>query len=558
MTTVAENDANGAVGSATVAGAVGSAAAAAAAAASGGELFRPSFLPDLLIAALGRNPDKPAVYLGDVALTAAQVAAEISRYAQAYASVGLTVGSRLALLSPNRPEVLFTLGANMITGCRSTSLHPLGSVEDHVYVLSDAEVETLIVDPAFADRAAEYVRRVPTLRQVLTYGPTGLGTDLLELAAGFSPRPLRAPAVNPDDIGGLTYTGGTTGRPKGVMGTYRNAAAMTQIQLTEWQWPDAPRFLMCTPLSHAGAAFFIPVLLRGGCLVVLPYFEPGAVLDAIEKYRINATMLVPTMIYVLLDHPRLATADLSSLETIYYGAAAMSPTRLAEAIERFGPIFFQYYGQSESPMTITVLRKEEHDLSRPERLASCGRPVPWLRVALLDDNGNEVPDGEPGEICVRGPLNCAGYWKLPEQTAELFAHGWLHTGDIARRDEDGYLYIVDRKKDMVISGGFNIFPREVEDVLATHPAVAAVAVIGVPDEKWGEAVKAIVVRRPGVDTPQDQLAAELTALVRDRKGPHHAPKSVDFTDSIPVSPLGKPDKKALRARFWSGAGRQVN
>ncbi|OHV58790.1 MULTISPECIES: AMP-binding protein [unclassified Pseudofrankia] len=515
-------------------------------------------MPDLLIAALGRNPDKPAVYIGDLALTAAEVAAEISRYAQAYASVGLRVGSRTAMLAPNRPEVLFAMGANMITGCRSTSLHPLGSVDDHVYVLTDAEVETLVVDEKFADRAAVYLERVPTLRQVLTFGPTDLGPDLLALAPGFTPAPLRAPAVGPDDVGGLTYTGGTTGRPKGVLGTYRNAAAMTHIQLTEWQWPDEPRFLMCTPLSHAGAAFFIPVLLRGGCLVVLPGFEPGAVIDAIEKYRISATMLVPTMIYVLLDHPKLATADVSSLRTIYYGAAAMSPARLAEGINRFGQVFFQYYGQSESPMTVTVLRREEHDLSRPERLASCGRPVPWVRVALLDDDGNEVPDGEPGEICVRGPLNCGGYWKLPEQTAELFRYGWLHTGDIARRDEEGYLYIVDRKKDMVISGGFNIFPREVEDVLSAHPAVAAAAVIGVPDEKWGEAVKAVVVRRRGVTVPDDELAAELTALVRDRKGPHHAPKTVDFTDSIPVSPLGKPDKKTLRARYWSTTARQVN
>jgi fatty-acyl-CoA synthase len=169
-----------------------------------------------------------------------------------------------------------------------------------------------------------------------------------------------------------------------------------------------------------------------------------------------------------------------------------------------------------------------------------------------------VPRRAAGLICVRGPLNCGGYWKLPEQTAELFRHGWLHTGDVARRDAEGFLHIVDRKKDMVISGGFNIFPREVEDVLSTHPAVAAAAVIGVPDEKWGEAVKAVIVRRPGVTTPDDELTSELTALVRDRKGSHHAPKTVDVAESIPVSPLGKPDKKALPARYWSDTARQVN
>jgi fatty-acyl-CoA synthase len=355
-------------------------------------------------------------------------------------------------------------------------------------------------------------------------------------------------------VTGLAYTGGTTGKPKGVMGTHRAGAAMTQIQMSEWQWPTEVRHLICTPLSHAGAAFFVPALLQGGSMVVLPGFEPGKVLAAIEQYKITSIMLVPTMLYVLMDHPAFETTDLSSLQTVFYGAAAMSPTRLAEAIGKLGPIFFQFYGQAECPMTITVLRKEDHDPNNLERLASCGRPVPWVHVALLDDEGHEVPEGEPGEICVRGPLVSAGYWKKPEQTAELFAHGWLHTGDVARRDDEGFLYIVDRKKDMIISGGFNIFPREVEDVLSSHPGVAAAAVIGVPDEKWGEAVKAVVVRRPGSDVGGEELAA----MVKERKGAHHTPKSVDFVDSIPVSPLGKPDKKALRAQYWGQASRQVN
>jgi len=338
------------------------------------------------------------------------------------------------------------------------------------------------------------------------------------------------------------------------MGTYRSASTMTAIQMTEWQWPDEVRYLVCTPLSHAGAAFFIPTLLRGGCIVVLPGFEPAAVLEAIEKYRITAMMLVPTMLYVLLDHPDLDRRDTSSLQTIYYGAAAMSPTRLREAIERFGPIFFQYYGQAECPMTVTVLRKEEHDLTRPDRLASCGRPVPWLHVALLDDDGRPVARGTPGEICVRGPMVMQGYWHKPQQTEEAFRSGWLHTGDIATEDDEGFYTIVDRKKDMIVSGAFNVFPREVEDVLATHPAVAQAAVIGVPDDKWGEAVKAVVVCRPGHDVEP----AELITLVRERKGPHYAPKTVDFAESIPLSPLGKPDKKALRAVYWQHADRQVN
>ena len=519
------------------------------------ELHRGTFLPDLLIAALNRHPDRPAVYLGDDVLTGAQVRDEISRYSQAFASRGIAKGSTVALLSTNKPEVLFTMGANMVTGCRTTALHPLGSIDDHAYVLGDAGTETLIFDPAaFGERAAQLLERVPSLTRLLALGPTDVGENLLDLAAGFKPEPLVAPDVAADDVAGLAYTGGTTGKPKGVMGTYRSGAAMTQIQLAEWEWPDEVRFLIATPLSHAGAAFFIPTLLRGGSIIVLPGFDPGKVLETIEKYRITATMLVPTMLYVLMDHPSFASTDLSSLQTVYYGAAAMSPTRLKEAIEKLGPIFFQFYGQAECPMTITVLRKDEHDISDPARLATCGRPVPWLHVALLDDDGNRVARGEPGEICARGPLVMQGYWNKPDETKAALDGGWLHTGDIAREDEDGFFTIVDRKKDMIVSGGFNVFPREVEDVLSTHPAVANVAVIGVPDDKWGEAVKAVVVLRPD----QSVEPAQLIELVKERKGAHHAPKTIDFAESIPLSPLGKPDKKALRALYWGDATRQVN
>ena len=519
------------------------------------DLHQAAYMPDLLIAALNRNLDKPCFYLGDEVLTGSEVRDEMSRYLQAFASLGITQGSPIAMLSKNRPEVLFTMGANMITATRSSALHPMGSLDDHAYVLEDAGVETLVFDPtAFGERARDLESKVPGLKRLLSLGPSDVGTDLLALAKTFDPQPLRAPKLNPDDVSGLTYTGGTTGKPKGVMSTARSGATLTQIQMSEWQWPEETRFLIATPLSHAGAAFFIPTLLNGGSIVVLPGFDPGLVLETIENYKITATMLVPTMLYILMDHPKLAEVDVSSLETVYYGAAAMSPTRLKEAIERFGPIFFQFYGQTECGMTIAVLRKEEHDTSDLARLATCGRPVPWLHVALLDDDMNEVPQGDPGEICVRGPLVMKGYWNKPEATEEAFKGGWLHTGDVARRDEKGFLTIVDRKKDMIVSGGFNVFPREIEDVISTHPGVAQVAVIGVPDEKWGEAVKAVVVKRP--DTEVD--AAELQALVKERKGATHTPKTVDFADSIPLSPLGKPDKKALRAQYWGDAARMVN
>src|SRR6478735_5579096 len=219
------------------------------------------------------------------------------------------------------------------------------------------------------------------------------------------------------------------------------------LPLGELEWPEHPKFLMCTPLSHAGAAFFVPTIIKGGELVVLTKFDPAEVLKTIEEQKITATMLVPSMIYALMDHPDSHTRDLSSLETVYYGASAMNPVRLSEAIRRFGPIFAQYYGQSEAPMVITYLPKGDHD---EKRLTSCGRPTVFARTALLDADGNQVPQGEVGEICVSGPLVSGGYWNKPEATAETFRDGWMHTGDLAREDEDGFWYIVDRTKDMIV------------------------------------------------------------------------------------------------------------
>ncbi len=517
------------------------------------DLYRPMFLPDLLIRALERNGHRPAVHIGGELRSSYEMRDEISRYGQAFRARGLARGAGVATLSKNRVEVLFSMGAVMVSGCRNTALHPLGSLEDHAYILEDAGIEALLFDPSFTEHVRQLGQRLPGLR-LLSYGDAAVGEDLISLAATFSPQALVAPAVDSEDISALAYTGGTTGRPKGVMATYRSSAAMAQIMVSEWQWPDEVRHLVCTPLSHAGSSIFVPLQLRGATMFVLPAFEAGAVLEAIERHRITTVMLVPSMIYALLDHPKFAETDLSSLQSVYYGGSAISPTRLREAIRKLGPVFVQFFGQTEAPMTLCVLRKEEHLVDDPARLATCGRPVPWARVALLDDDGHEVAKGEPGELCVRGPLVMRGYWNKAEETAQALEGGWLHTGDVCREDEQGFLTIVDRKKDMIVSGGFNLFPREIEDVISRHPAVAAVAVVGVPDEKWGEAVKAVVVARPG----QDIDAAELILLVKAHKGAHHAPKSIDVVDAIPVSPLGKPDKKALRARYWAGADRLVH
>ena len=527
-------------------------------------LRHPLHAGHLTVGALKRHRDKPLLFLGETTMTGGELAMRISQYIQAFEALGAGDGATVGLLSLNRPEVLMIIGAGQTQGYRRTALHPLGSLDDHAYVLADGGATSLIIDPnpMFVERAVGLLAKVPALRQVLTLGPVPdelaeVGVDLIAEAARYSPKPLVAANLAPDHIGGLTYTGGTTGRPKGVMGTVSSILTMTTAQLAEWEWPEHPRFLMCTPLSHAGAAFFVPTIVKGGEMIVLPRFDPAEVLRVIEEQRITATMLVPSMIYALMDHPDSHTRDLSSLETVYYGASAMNPVRLAEAIRRFGPIFAQYYGQSEAPMVITYLAKGDHD---EKRLTSCGRPTLFARTALLDAEGNPVPQGEVGEICVSGPLLAGGYWNLPEETAKTFRDGWLRTGDMAREDEDGFFYIVDRVKDMIVTGGFNVFPREVEDVVAEHPAVAQVCVIGTPDEKWGEAVTAVIVLRPGHPSDADAVAAltaEIQAAVKERKGSVQSPKQVVVVDSVPVTALGKPDKKAVRARFWEGSERSI-
>ncbi|WP_435745093.1 fatty-acid--CoA ligase FadD8 [Nocardioides sp. SYSU DS0663] len=516
----------------------------------------------LMVAALKKHRTKPVMHLGEVTLTGGEVAQRISQYVQAFESLDAGRGTAGALLALNRPEVLFILGAGQTQGYRRTSLHPLGSLDDHAYVINDAEITTLVVDPVpmFVERALGLLDECPGLKQVLTIGPvpdelSHVGRDLAAAAAAFEPQPLEAAALPEDHVVSITYTGGTTGKPKGVIGTARQMNTMTQVQMAEWEWPESPRFLMCTPLSHAGAAFFVPTVLKGGCLYVLAKFNPAEVLRTIEEQRITATMLVPSMLYALMDHPDSRTRDLSSLETVYYGASAINPVRLREAIDRFGPIFAQYYGQSEAPMVISYLGKQDHVEAGDRRLSSCGRPSAFLRTALLGEDGRPVPVGEPGEICVAGPLLAGGYWKLPEPTAETFRDGWMHTGDVAREDEDGFWYIVDRTKDMIVTGGFNVFPREVEDVVAEHPAVAQVGVIGTPHEKFGEAVTAIVVLREDAARDDDAVArmtAEIQEMVKERKGSVHAPKQVVVAESLPLTALGKPDKKALRAQYWTG------
>ena len=510
-------------------------------------LTQPISTLDLTVHALTRDLDRPVVVGADGArVTAGDFADAISRYRQLFEALEPRP-RRAALLSRNRVDVLYVANGLSFAGVVQTALHPMGSVEDYLYVIEDAGIDTLVYDADHYEPIAEALKaRAPGLAHVFAMsGGGGVGADLAAAAAGVAPQPLVAPPADPEALFRIAYSGGTTGKPKGIMTSQRNAMASAMIQLTEWEWPAEIRHLICAPLSHSGAAVLTSVLAKDGVMVVLPGFDPVAVMAAIEQHRITSVLMVPTMVIALIDHPRFAEFDLSSLEVVFYGASAFPAARLKDAIGLLGPIFFQFYGQAEAPMSITIMRRAEHDVNDPVRLASCGRPTPLVRVALLDDDCRPVPDGTPGEICVRGPLLMSGYLNKPEETAKAFEGDWLHTGDVAVKGPDGFLRIVDRKKDMIITGGFNVYAREVEDALVEEPGVRQAAVIGVPHPKWGETVKAVVVLEPGAMVDAETLIAR----VREKKGAVQAPKSIEFVDALPLSPLGKPDKKALRQLY---------
>lgn len=510
--------------------------------------------PGLVLRALRRFPDRTAfVQDGDGALSYRATLAMIGRLQAAMAAAATGPQPlRLALISSNRAEAWCAEIAAQALGGLTTWLHPMASLADHVAQLEDAQVNALLVDvPSYRDRGGELAARCPGVKTVWTLGPAGFGTDLIAAMAKIGEATVRD-LSRPQDIANLGYTGGTTGKSKAAIRRQRNQAAIYLSVLTDYELPEAPRFLAAAPISHVGGTKIIPTLMRGGTVHLLKGFDPEQLLATVERERINMTLLVPTMIYKLLDHPALAKTDMRSLELLLYGASPMSPTRLVEGIERLGPVFSQLYGQTEC-YPISLLRKADHDPQRPELFASCGAPLSTCDVRLLDEQLREVPPGEAGEICVRAPQAMEGYWRRPELTAEAFAGGWLHTGDIARQDDRGYLYIVDRKKDMIVSGGFNVYPREIEDVLTSHPSVAMAAVIGVPDAKWGESVAAVVVRKPGAAVDADTLVR----LVKEHKGSQQAPKRVDFVEALPLTALGKIDKKLLREPHWAGQARKV-
>jgi len=436
------------------------------------------------------------------------------------------------------------------------------AAENH-FVLDAFDCEVVFFQKEFAPVVADLRPRLQKVKAwICIDGESPDVPTARSLQGWIADQPATRPSVHVDmdDVVILSSTGGTTGAPKGVMNTHRSTQTFCAHFMIGCPYPAdvKPVNLAAAPITHTAGLLALPCTARGGTVVVLTKPDPAQLLGAIQKYRVTELFLPPTVIYRLLDIPDLRKkADFSSLEFFLYGAAPMSVEKLKLAIDVFGPVMMGGYGQTEAPTSISFLTPGEHfvagQLAPDGRLASVGRPNPLVRVEIMSDANAILPSGETGEICVRGDLVMKGYYKAPEQTAETIVDGWLHTGDIGHVDSDGYLHITDRKKDMIISGGFNVYPSEIEQVIWSHPAVQDCAVIGVPDAQWGEAVKAVVELNAG----QLVSADELIALCKDRLGSVKAPKTIEFVDSLPRSPVGKVLKKDLRARYWQGVDRKI-
>ena len=437
------------------------------------------------------------------------------------------------------------------------------SADENHYVLDAFDCEVLFFQKYFAPVIAELKPRLPKIRLWIC-----IDDELPEfpgarsLASWVQDQPISRPDVpyDMDDVVMLSSTGGTTGMPKGVMNTHRSAQTFCAHFLMGCPYGagQRPVNLAAAPMTHTAGLLSIPCTARGGTVVVVTKPDPALLLGAIPKYKVTELFLPPTVIYRLLEIPDLGKkVDFSSIKYFMYGAAPMSVEKLKQAIQVIGPVMMGGYGQTEAPASIAYLPPDAHfaggRIAPDERLSSVGLPNPLIRVEIMNDANEILPQGATGEICVRGDLVMKGYYKAPDKTAETIVDGWLHTGDIGHIDAEGCLHITDRKKDMIISGGFNVYPSEVEQVIWSHPAVQDCAVIGVPDEKWGEAVKAVVELNAG----QTATAEELIALCKEKLGSVKAPKSVDFVATLPRSPVGKVLKKDLRAQYWQNTTRRI-
>jgi acyl-CoA synthetase (AMP-forming)/AMP-acid ligase II len=491
--------------------------------------------------------DRPCLTADGVTRSYGEVREQTIAVAGALQRTGIETGDRVAVLSTNDPLALTCVFGISRAGAVWCPVNPRNEAEENRQLFDLFGCRFLFFQKKFGELVARIRTDLPQLEWLVCLdgefdGAMDFDTWLSKHRG--EPDEGRHP---PNGLCLLAGTGGTTGKPKGVRLTEDNLMTSTALALMSYPFGERPRYLALAPLTHSAGVLTFPILSLGGEVVVMPRPDLGEFLALAQRHRITHAFLPPTVIYGLLDHPALDNTDLSSLRCLWYGAAPMSPTRLEEALTRIGPVLGQLFGQTEAPNMIATLAPAEHFLPdgsvATERLRSAGRPTPLTTVAIMGDNGTLLPRGERGEIVVKGPLVMDGYHDNPTATEESSRFGWHHTGDIGYLDEDNLLFVVDRAKDMIITGGFNVYSAEVEQALLAHPAVKESAVIGLPDDKWGERVTAAVQLRPG----RPVTDAELIDFVKKRIGSVKAPKEIEIWDDLPRSKVGKILKNDVRA-----------
>ena len=467
----------------------------------------------------------PALVDGERVVTFAEFDELTDRLGNALLARGLESGDRVAVLMPNGIDGVVVYYALAKSGLVRVPLNARETPHEHAYKLDDSQSRGVVLtgEPPASVEITIQADELPGLIADAQAGPCDVRRD--------QDAPLR-----------LAYTGGTTGKPKAVVLTTRSELAEVAnflVDLLPNLQPDSV-MLHAAPITHGSGAFFLPHLIKGASNVIVSKFSPTAFLEAAQKHRATSTFMVPTMISMLLEDPATPAADLT-LERLCYGGAPIATTVLQRGLDLLGPVFTQLYGQAEAPLAITCLQPWEHT---PERLTSAGKPYTFVEVDIRDAEGRSLGVDEVGEVHTRGPHTMDHYWRRPEATAETKeADGWLHTGDIGRWDADGYLHLLDRRHDVIISGGFNVYPREVEDALLAHPAVVEAAVVGLPDEKWGERVTAAVVVR--TDAEPD----EIRDFCADRLAGFKRPRTVEIWPDLPTSPVGKSLRREVRDRM---------
>ncbi|MER7046493.1 acyl-CoA synthetase [Streptomyces jumonjinensis] len=507
----------------------------------------------------GHQPDAEAVVCGPVRLTYAELDDHSDRLATALGHLGLGRGDRVATLAANRAELVVTEAALCKAGLARVPINARLGAAEVAHLLTESDARVLLTDAAHLETARVAVPGTG-VKAVLGYdGPSDLGPGCAETLAATTAEPVEVECAE-DDIAVLHFTSGSTGRLKAAVQTYGNRLALLRKSVMSADTRVGPggRQILAGPVTHASGMPLLGILFAGGCAIVLPRWDAEEFLATVQRERATHAFVVPTMVNTVLALPGARDYDISSLRQLIYGAAPMSPARIRAAWDLFGPVLSQGFGCGETTSGVLFLSTEDHrraiEGEDEELLLSCGRPIAEAEVRIVDDSGAPVADGEIGEIAVRGPDVVPGYHNAPDLTAQTFRDGWFHTGDLARRRSDGYVFIVDRKKDMIISGGFNIYAVEVESVLHQHPDVYEAAVVGIPDEQWGEAVQAVVVPRDGAVLDE----AELIAFCAGRLARMKKPRAVEVVAALPHNPNGKIDRRAIRERYWAGAERRVH